>query len=265
MSFLKKLFYTEVKEEDKKQMSEHPRLITADASPYDEDLSDLNLETTEDLLAAKDLLAGSPDVPLEEDDLGFLDDVAQMDFSDLDASPAGGKIDIDEILRTAGIDVDLERDARQYTMETIWELLERGVTKESLPAIIEVAGQNADDVVQNALQKGAACDKFESDFRQRHQELTKGLSEEISSVELETEEEIQRLKAEMEAKIRELEEQKLAKSEELRQRKQQAIADYDTTIDILDAYEEKCAAVVKALKRAGHGEDVAASESAMTK
>jgi len=76
--------------------------------------------------------------------------------------------------------------------------------------------------------------------RQQHQELTKSLTEEI----------------------KELEEQKVLKLEELKQREQQAVADYDKTTEILDAYEEKCAEVVKALKRATNEEYVAADSEA---
>lgn len=249
MRFLKKLFYTDVKQNDKG--------TTSESSTIDDDLSDLNFDTAEDLLGE------SPDVPLAEDDLGLLDEVTQADFSDLDVLPDGGEIDIDEILRSAGIDVDLERDSGQYTMEKVWELLDKGVTEASLPAIIEVASQSVDDVVQNALQKGAACDRFESDFRQRHQELTKSLTVEMNSLEQETDAEIQRLRAEMEAKIQELEDQKVLKLEELKQREQQALAGYNKTIEILDTYEEKCAAVIKALKRAAQeGEVAAGSEDA---
>jgi len=255
MRLLKKLFFTETKKDDKK--------TTTTPSTFDDGLSDLNVDTAEDLLAEtpEPPLAESPDMPSEEDDLDFLDEV---DFPESDALPAGGEIDIGEILRSAGIDVDVERESGQHTMEKTWELLDKGVPEESLPAIIEVAGQSVDDVVQNALQKGAACDKFESDFRQRHQELIKGLTEEMSSVELETDEEIQKFKAEMEARIKELDEQRVAKLEELRQGKQQATADYDKTIEILDAYEEKCTTVAKALKRVTHKEDVAAPSEAAT-
>lgn len=245
MRFLKKLLYTEVKDEKTDKLEED---ISLDEFPASDEFPDLDLD------GAKDLLAEDSDIPLEKNDLGFLDDVTQTDFTEVEPVFLEGEIDIKEVLRASDIDLELEEASGQYTMEKIWELLNENVPKESLPAVIKVSGQSVADVVQNALQKGAACDQFEQEFRQRHQNLLQSITEEMSAVEQETDDEIQRLKEEIDLKIKELEEKRTTTLEELRQQKQQGIANYDKAIEVLDDYENQCAEVVRALKQVTEGE-----------
>ncbi len=242
MNFLKKFFYTTVEtegdqKEDKVSEEEEPNPFLTD---FPEDNRD----------SAKGQPSDARSVHLNQNDLDFVGGVAaQTDFTaSHEFEDSDGKLDLNGVLRSGGVDREAEEAGGIYTMEKVWALVQEGVPKASLPAVIKVSGKTVEAIIQDALRKGTICDEFEEKYRQGHQAQLQGITEEMNTVEQETDAEIQRIKEETELKIRELEERRRNGLEELRTQKQDAVAKFDRDIALLDSYEAQCAEVVKALK-----------------
>ena len=238
MKFLKKFFYTTVEteadqKEGKVSDEEEPNPFLIDFPEED-----------------KERLADARSVKLSRDDLNFVNDVAtQTNFtSSHGLEDTDEEIDLNEILAGGGLDPAAQEASGEFTMEKVWALIQEGVPKASLPAVIKVSGKTVEAIVQDALRKGTICDQFEEKYRQEHQARLQNITEEMNATEQDTDAEIQRIKEETELKIRELEERRRNVLEELRTRKQETVAKFDRDIALLDNYEAQCAEVVKALK-----------------
>ena len=191
-----------------------------------------------------------PDEIINQEDLSSVDSaVSQILFG----LPAGefdddeSRIDIDKILTAGGIDRNWELDSSEYSVEKVMQLIEEGVPKESLPPVIKVSGKSVEDIVQDALQKGAICEEFEESYQQEHHTQVQQTEDDMKQIEQETNQEIDQLKAEMDMRIQDLEENRQNSLNELRARKQALIHKFNQDISILNDYEAKCAEVVKFL------------------
>ena len=276
MGFIKKLFYktveTEKPEKDEPQDTDNepnPFLVDFpgdtdesqnESNPFLQDSAETGHNNDEpnpfpEKINEENRNFETPEGPgeiINQEDLSSVDSAVSQILFDL---PAGefdddaSRIDIDKILTAGGIDRNWELDSGEYSVEKVMQLIEEGVPKESLPPVIKVSGKSVEDVIQDALQKGAICEEFEKNYQQEHHAQVQQTKDDMKQIEQEANQEIDQLKAEMEMRIQDLEENRQNGLNELRARKQALVHKFNQDIAILDDYEAKCAKVAEFLRQ----------------
>ena len=258
MGFIKKLFYktvetTELEQNEDQGADKEPNPFLVDF-PEDTDESQNESNPFLEELNEKNKSVETPegaDKIISQEDLSSVDSTISEVLFDL---PAGefddeNRINIDKVLMAGGIDRNWELDSGEYSVEKVMQLIEEGVPKESLPPVIKVSGKSVEDVIQDALQKGAICEEFEKNYQQEHHAQVQQTKDDMKQIEQETDQEIDQLKAEMEMRIQDLEENRQNGLNELRARKQALVHKFNQDIAILDDYEAKCAKVAEFLRQ----------------
>jgi len=275
MGFIKKLFYktvetTELEKNEDQDADKEPNPFLVDfpedtdesqneSNPFLQDSTEtMHVDEPNPFLEELNEKSKSVEIPegadkiISQEDLSSVDSIVSEVLFDL---PAGefdddeNRINIDKVLMAGGIDRNWELDSGEYSVEKVMQLIEEGVPKESLPPVIKVSGKSVEDVIQDALQKGAICEEFEENYQQEHHAQVQQTEDDMKQIEQETNQEIDQLKAEMEMRIQDLEENRQNGLNELRVRKQALVHKFNQDIAILDDYEAKCAKVAEFLRQ----------------
>ena len=246
MGFIKKLFYktvktTELEKNEDQGADKEPNSFSVDfpedtdesqneSNPFLQDSTEtMHVDEPNPFLEELNEKNKSVETPegadkiISQEDLSSVDSTISEVLFDL---PAGefdddeNRINIDKVLMAGGIDRNWELDSGEYSVEKVMQLIEEGVPKESLPPVIKVSGKSVEDIIQDALQKGAICEEFEKNYQQEHHAQVQQTKDDMKQIEQEANQEIDQLKAEMEMRIQDLEENRQNSLNELRARKQ---------------------------------------------